>query len=130
MDRKPTYAELEKRAAQINSAEIKLKKAEAALCTTQEMLRLLSEQALLSIVILQNGKVVYANNAYTKLTGYALEEILQWQIEDTLKLIHPDYREFVINQARKKMRGNSNGLVTNYQYKGIKKNKAHIRIKQ
>jgi len=130
MDRKPTYAELEKRAAQINSAEIKLKKAEAALCTTQEMLRLLSEQALLSIVILQNGKVVYANNAYTKLTGYALEEILQWQIEDTLKLIHPDYREFVINQARKKMRGNSNGLVTNYQYKGIKKNGAEGWIDQ
>ena len=130
MDRKPTYEELEQRVGELKIAEVKLKKAEAALRTTREMLRLLSEQTLLSIVILQNGKVVYANNSYAKVTGYSLEEILEWQIEDTIKLIHPDYREFVIDQARKKMNGNKNGLVTNYQYKGIKKNGAEGWIDQ
>jgi len=97
------------------------KRAEDELRESQEQLRLFTEQTLLSVVILQDSRIVYANKAYSELTGYPFEEIKEWKIEDTLKLVHPDYRELVIEQGHKKMSGENDGTIANYQYKGFKK---------
>ncbi len=121
MAEKPTYEELEQRVRELENAEAGQKQAVKALRESQEQLRLLTEQTLLSIIILQDGRTVYANKAYSELTGYPIGELMEWKIEDTIRLIHPDYQEFVIKQGRKKMSGEVDGIVTNYQYKGLKK---------
>jgi PAS domain S-box-containing protein len=121
MLRKVSYEELEQRVKELEEEAMKRKRAERALQESQELLVLLTEQTLLSIVILQDGRIVYANEAYSELTGYSLGEILKWNINDTINLIHPDYQEFVISQGRKKMSAEVAGTITNYQYKGIKK---------
>lgn len=119
MAEKLTHEELETRIQELEEANLKYK---LSLVSLQERLKqheFLTEQTLLPVVVVQGDKVVYANNSYSELTGYPLEQILKWRIEDTIKLIHPDYREFVISQARKKMGGVKAGIVTNYQYKAI-----------
>ena len=120
MSKKPTYEELEKRVNELVEEAEKRERAERAFRENQELINLLTEQTLLSIVILQDERIVYTNNAYSELTGYPVEEIQKWGIKDTIDLIHPDFKKFVISQGRKKMKGNVNGIVTNYQYKGIK----------
>ncbi len=119
---KPTYEELEQRIKELEIAETGRKEVSEALRESQEKLRLLTAQTLLSIIILQDGRPVYANNAYSELTGYPIREIMGWKLEDTMRSIHPDYQDFVIEQGRKKMSGEVDGIVTNYQYKGVKKN--------
>ena len=101
--------------------EAELTKSKAALAECKEQLNLLTEQSLLAILIVQDNKVVYANRAYAQLSGYDLKELLNWTTDDTIKLIHPDYRSFVFIQGQKKMRGEKEGIVNNYQYIGINK---------
>ena len=122
MTEKPTYKELEKKIQELEQANSRLKESKESLQEGQELLDFILKQSLLSILFLQDNKIVFANESYSKLTGYPLEEILEWKIEDTIPLIHPDYREFVISQGRKKMRGELEDIVTNYQFVGITKN--------
>ncbi len=120
---KPSYEELDHRIKELEAAsEADGRRLTEKLRESQEQLSVLSGQTLLAVVILQDNRVVYANEAYTQMTGYPLSEILTWSIEDTVKLIHPEYREFVIEQGLKKMKAEKDGIVNKYQYKGIKKN--------
>jgi len=121
MPKKPTYAELEQKIKHLETKMRDHEDAELALQQSRAQLRLLSDQTLLSIVIIQDGKIVYANNAYAEMSQYPLSEIMTWRIEDTLKLVHPDFRQFVLEQAQKKMKAEKKGVIINYQYKGVKK---------
>src|SRR5208283_4186643 len=51
---------------------------EEALLESEQMFRLLSEQSLMSVAILQDGIYKYANQAMSALCEYSLEEILNW----------------------------------------------------
>jgi PAS domain S-box-containing protein len=118
MAQKFSYEELEQKVIEFEKKQTDLIH---ALEESRSQLNLLTDQTILAIAIIQNDKIVYANNAYSQLTGYALDEILTWTTQDTLKLIHPDYQGFVISQAQKKMKGEKTGVVKHYQYIGIQK---------
>jgi len=92
--------------------------AENALRESEEKFRLLSEQGILAIVIIQDGQIKYANEAAARLTGYSIEEMLAWDADEFAKAIHPDDRAFVMEQAGKKQRGESN-VVSHYAYRTI-----------
>jgi len=94
------------------------KQAESSLEESEQKFRMISEQSLLAIIIMQDGIPIYANKAYAELIECPLEEILTWQPFESLKLIHPDDREFVTIQSEKKMRGDPNAII-NYSYRGI-----------
>ncbi len=96
------------------------KNIEAALKESEEKFRIIAEQSFMGIAILQNGTFKYVNNRFANIFGYSLKEMLSWPSEDYLKIIHPDDREFVRNQARKKERGNKDAM-TQYQFRSIKK---------
>ena len=106
----------------LHKLQAELAQTKAALKECREQSDLLTEQSLLAILIMQDEKVVYANRAYAQLTGYGLKEILNWTSADTVHLIHPDYRDFALSQAQKKMSGAENGIVYHYKYLGINKN--------
>jgi PAS domain S-box-containing protein len=92
-----------------------------ALRESEEKFRLISEQSLMSIVIVQDDRIKYANQAYFLITGYTWEEIKNWTMADAAILIHPDDRQFVIEQGRKKAAGIRDGIVTHYAYRGLNK---------
>jgi len=88
------------------------KMAENALRESEAKFRLLSEQGLLAIVIIQDSLIKFANKAAAELIEYSIEEMKNWQENEFAKVIHPEYRSFVMKQAEKKQRGD--GDVVNH----------------
>ncbi len=96
------------------------KRAEEQLLESEEKFRLLSEQSILGIVILQDGFIKYVNNACAKIIHYTPEEMINWPPNEFVKAIHPEDRSFAIEQARKKQLGESD-TVSQYKYRLITK---------
>jgi PAS domain S-box-containing protein len=69
------------------------KLAEKALQESEAKYRALAEQTLQGLSIMQNEGIVYANPAFTRITGYSLDELLAMDIKNIWKIIHPDDHE-------------------------------------
>jgi len=98
----------------------KRKQAEEALRESEEKFRLLSEQNLLGVIIIQDDLVKYANKVACEITEYSIEEVLDWKPNEFGKLFHPDDLEFVMEQAQKKQEGTED-VVTHYSYSMLTK---------
>ena len=94
--------------------------AEDALRDSEAKFRLLSEQGLLAIVIIQDGLIKYANQAAIELTEYSSKEVHSLEPDEFGKTIHPEDRPFVMEQARRKQRGEKD-VVNHYSYRMITK---------
>ncbi|MCK4285515.1 MAG: PAS domain-containing sensor histidine kinase, partial [Candidatus Lokiarchaeota archaeon] len=66
------------------------------------------------------GIFKYFNQRAVDINGYSVEEIRNWKQNDFAKLIHPEDREFVMEQAKKKQDGKLN-VINHYSYRLIKK---------
>ncbi len=93
---------------------------EQKLKESEEQFRTIAEQSFMGILIIQDGIFKYYNEQARNLNGYSDEEIQNWEPYEFSKLIHPDDKEFVIEQARKKESGDPD-VVNHYQYRLIKK---------
>lgn len=98
----------------------KRKKAEKALRENEEQFRLLSEQSILGIFIIQNNTIQYVNQGVTDICEYSREEILGWGPGEYIRLVHPEDREFVAQQARKKQEGEKD-VVIRHNWRGLTK---------
>ena len=96
------------------------KLAEQAQRENEEKFRLISEQSLMGIGIIQDGVYIYVNKAMSQLSGYSIEEMMGWEAGGFSKLAHPDDLEFVMEQYKKKIVGETNSIV-NYVFRGITK---------
>lgn len=121
MENKPTYEELEDRIKELEDEAFERKRAEEALRESEEKFKLISEQSLMAIVIVQDDGIKYANQAYSAMTGHTWEELKNWTVGDTAQLIYPDDRNFVMEQGRRKAAGIRDGVVTHYSYRGVTK---------
>ncbi|MFX1380302.1 MAG: PAS domain S-box protein [Promethearchaeota archaeon] len=97
------------------------KHAEEKLKESEDQFRTITEQSFMGIVILQDGVFKYLNEQTAKINGYTIEEIQNWKPNEFIKIIHPEDREFVMEQARKKQTGDPD-VISHYQYRVIKKN--------
>jgi PAS domain S-box-containing protein len=82
-----------------------------------DRLRMLSEQALMCVMIVQDGKLLYSNEAFSKMSEYSKEEVQLWEKNKLFELIHPDDREKVKTQAQKKQSGITKNIVPHYFYR-------------
>jgi len=105
--------------SQIGTAIEKIR-AEQALKESEEKFRAITEQSFMSIMVLQDGLLKYFNERLPKRIGYSTEEIKNWGPNEFEKIIHPEDRNFVMEQARKKQEGNEN-IINNYKYRSIRK---------
>jgi PAS domain S-box-containing protein len=64
--------------------------AEIILKQSEEKYRTLAESSIQGIAINQNGSMVYANQAYSDITGYTIDEILAFEPDQIWLSIHPD----------------------------------------
>jgi diguanylate cyclase (GGDEF)-like protein/PAS domain S-box-containing protein len=74
-------------------------RAEAALRESEEKFRSLAEQSLQGIFVVVNRRVVYANGMMAEITGYGLDEILEFDQDRLEAIIHPSDRSFVVAAA-------------------------------
>ncbi|MFX0002150.1 MAG: PAS domain S-box protein [Candidatus Hermodarchaeota archaeon] len=95
-------------------AEIKLRESE-------EKFRTIAEQSFMGIIVLQDGIFKYFNEQAAKINGYPIEEIQNWKPYEFSKIIYPEDKEFVMEQARKKQLGDPD-VISHYRYRIIKKN--------
>ena len=70
-------------------------RAEAALRESEEKFRSLAEQSLQGIFVVMSGRVVYANKMMAEITGYGLDEILDFEQRQFEAIVHPADRSFV-----------------------------------
>ncbi|MFX1364744.1 MAG: PAS domain S-box protein, partial [Promethearchaeota archaeon] len=86
-------------------------KAEQNLKESEEKFRTIADQSLIGIDILQDGKVMYVNNALSTIVGYPIEEISNWKPRDYHKLIHPEDLSQVFESIAKVQDGNTGSTI-------------------
>jgi len=95
--------------------------AEQALKESEEKFRLISEQSLMAIAILQNGETKYFNQAFCQLTEYTQDEINKWKPNEYLKTVHPDNLRMVLKKGRELLT-NPKVIASRFTFRGISKN--------
>lgn len=94
-------------------ADVKLKESELKF-------RTITEQSFMGIIIIQDGVFKYFNQRAADINGYSVKEINEWEPYEFMKLIHPDDKDFVLDQAKKKQKGDKD-VINRYKYRLIKK---------
>ncbi len=86
------------------------KKAEEKLKESEEKFRTITEQSFMAIIIMQDYKIVYANETLQTLTEYSIQEMLNWSETDLFKMIHPDDIDIAIKRNKELF----DGKITDY----------------
>ncbi len=81
------------------------KRAEDALREGEEKYRYLVEQSLQGLIIVQDGRPVYANPAIRKVTGYSPEEFQAFSPEEMMATLHPDDRDRIRAVMKSRLEG-------------------------
>jgi PAS domain S-box-containing protein len=96
------------------------KQTEKKLKESEEKFRNITEQSFMSIYIIQDGLFKYRNQRATDVSEYSQEDIKDWKPYEYGKIIHPEDREHVLEQSRKKQEGEAD-IIKRYKYRIIKK---------
>ncbi|MHA2010467.1 MAG: PAS domain-containing sensor histidine kinase [Promethearchaeota archaeon] len=83
----------------------KRNKSEQKLRESEEKFRTITEQSFMAISILQDGEFKYLNQKMTELTGYSVEEMLEWVEEDITKTVYPDDLKLIAKPYQKNKNG-------------------------
>ncbi len=87
---------------------------EAALRESESRFRILSENALTGVYIVAGGVLTYVNPFFASIFGYRTDQLIGM---DPLTIIHPDDRELVRENMRRRLEGEVKSL--NYEFKGL-----------
>ena len=83
---------------------------------SEEQHRLLFDNAVESILVVQNRKVVFCNPITSELTGYPMDELIN---ESFVKFIYPEDIEMILENYRKRVSGEN--LPGRYQFRLVRK---------
>ncbi|MGD9162399.1 MAG: ATP-binding protein, partial [Desulfobacteraceae bacterium] len=107
--KKNLESDIEKRTVELvnSNKELKLEimerqKAESAFKASEERYRILIENAIVGVLLIQDGKIIFTNSVCSKMCGYEQEEIID---KNFIHFIHPDDHELAINNHRKRLTG-------------------------
>ena len=93
------------------------KRLERQLVEDEERFRLLSESSLTGIYLIQDGVFRYVNPVMAQMFGYEVEEIIERL--GPLDLTHPDDRDIVEENVRRRVEGKIEGI--HYDFRGRRK---------
>lgn len=72
---------------------------------TEEAYRAVVDNSIQGLIIFQDDKVIFCNQAIFDITGYGVEELLHTTTEDLIKICHPDIRDTLWRQYEKRVSG-------------------------
>jgi PAS domain S-box-containing protein len=104
-------------AEHLNEEIGKRKHAEAALRTLEEDYRRLVQNSLTGIYIVQDGKIVHANDRFSEIFGYAKDALMGME---SLQLIHSDDKALVARMRTKPLKGEE--IPPQYEARGVTRN--------
>lgn len=94
------------------------KRAELLRRQSEEKYRMLVEQSLQGIAVVQDMRFVFANAAVAKMVGHTVEEILAFGPDDVKGLVHPDSQDMVWERYASRMSGKDGPQ--HYEVRGIR----------
>lgn len=94
-------------------------RAEEALRQSEEKYRMLVENSLQGVAIVQDGHYVFCNTAFARMTGYTVDELLAMSARESEAIIHPDDRDILRKQYRDHLAGKP--VSSRNEYRGIRK---------
>jgi len=97
------------------------KRMEEVFRENEERFRILSEQSLMGICLIQDEKIKYANQVFSKIVEFSLEEILSWTKDDYLQLVHPEDQSFFREQGQKIKNGEIKGVSPHQSFRLMSK---------
>ncbi|MHA1428765.1 MAG: PAS domain-containing protein [Candidatus Helarchaeota archaeon] len=68
---------------------------------SEDLVEFFSRQEVVSLFIIQGGRVQYVNEAASRMSEYSVGEMLKWTLEEFSKLIHPQDLSGVLDQIQK-----------------------------
>jgi len=68
----------------------------------EERFRVIAEQSMLGLMIFQDDRIRFVNQAFADINGYSVAEMADWTAIDFARVIHPDDLTYVIEQGKKK----------------------------
>lgn len=71
----------------------------------EEAYRMLVEQSLQGLAILQDSRMIFANQALAEITGYSVEELIAMSAEEFGQIIHPDDQALAQERLQTRMEG-------------------------
>ena len=82
----------------------------------EDTFRLLVERSIQGILVHQNQKPLFVNEAWAQAHGATVEDVLK--MDSVLPLIHPDEHERMLGYMRARMRGEP--APESYEYRGLR----------
>ncbi len=95
------------------------KQAELLLQQSEERYRTLVENSIQGILVVQDFRIVYCNQACAEITGYSVPELLSLSPQQVQALVHPDDQPLVWGRYQARQRGEA--MPSHYEYRGIRK---------
>ncbi len=91
---------------------------------SEEKYRALVENSLQGLAIIQDGRFVFCNSAFSQITGYSIDELLSLPPKRMGNLTHPEDRDIVFNRYRDRLAGLP--VASRYEVRGVKKDGTQI----
>ncbi|MCS7220593.1 MAG: PAS domain-containing sensor histidine kinase [Anaerolineae bacterium] len=98
-------------------AQAALQESEERLRESEARFRMITEEALVGVYIIQDGKIRYVNPASARIFGYTPEEIVDRL--SPLDLTYPEDRPLVSERLRQRLEGEAD--VAHYVFRGLRK---------
>ena len=93
------------------------KQMEEALRESEEKFRTMVENSLQGVIIVQDFRIVYANEALSKITDYTIEEMLAFSPDQVKKMVHVEDQSLVWGRIASRLAGED--VPPRYEYRGI-----------
>ncbi|NIM98979.1 MAG: PAS domain S-box protein [candidate division Zixibacteria bacterium] len=110
------------RTRELESEIAERKRIEEALFESEAKYRALVEQSVQGIVVIQDGRIVFTNPAFSIISGYTIEELYALSPEQVMAMAHPDDQELVWGRLRKRLKGKL--TPRHYEFRGVRKDKS------
>jgi len=114
----------------LQESNIKYGRINDKLRQSEDIFQTLSEQSLLSILIIQNNTIKYFNKAFNNLSGYGSNEISAWGEYGFSRLVHEKDHQRVKMQLEKHQVSIPGKIKETYEYRLITKEKTIKWIRQ
>ena len=81
------------------------KKAEQELRDSEEKFRTITEHSTIGIIIIQDDKIKYVNQAMLSINEFTLDEVMEWTQKELINYIHPEDRKQAIDYLKGRQLG-------------------------
>jgi PAS domain S-box-containing protein len=95
------------------------REAEKELKESEKKYRELIEKSLQGVIIIQDSRIVFANKALAKITGFTVKELLSLSPKKVTGLVHPEDQEIVWGRLKRRLEGKPEP--PRYEYRAFRK---------